>query len=84
MMTVAETELSKLIAQCLNAKSGDKAFLLTSEDGKGWVAAIGNRSAHVGIGEIIGYGDDGVDFVVEADNPVDAVKALLQKITAQQ
>lgn len=78
--------LEEMIRRCIAAKEGDRAFILTIEqwsDGTtgDWFAAIGNKSKHVGIGEIIGY-DDGVDFEAEGKTPMEAVEALYAKLTA--
>lgn len=62
-------------------KEGNKEFLLTGEVGGEWVAAIGNKSPYVAIGEIVTYGDDGVEFIASGPSPSAALSALLEAIT---
>lgn len=71
-----------IIAQIIAAKNGDKAFVLTNENGDGWCAAIGNTSAHVPIGESIAYGDNGAEFIAYGATPQGALDALLAKVLA--
>ena len=70
-----------IIAQIIAAKTGNKEFLLTGEDEE-WIAAIGNTSNYVAIGEGITYGDDGAEFIACAETPEAALEALLAKVIA--
>lgn len=52
-----------LINRIVEAKEGDKEFILWRTEPKQWLAAIGNRSRCVPIGEAIAYGDAEADFM---------------------
>ncbi|MEE9923739.1 MAG: hypothetical protein PBV01_10305 [Brucella anthropi] len=71
---------SELITEIIRLKQGDKAFLLWCEDEeygrRPWVAAIGNKSPHVGIGEALAYGNQYVDFCAEGATPLEAIANL--------
>lgn len=71
-----------IIAQIIAAKSGDKGFVLTNENGDGWCAAIGNTSQHCPLGEVIAYGDGGAEFIAYDATPEGALDALLAKVLA--
>lgn len=71
-----------IIAQIIAVKNGDKAFILTNQNGEGWCAAIGNTSPYVPIGESIAYGDDGAEFIAYDTTPQGALDALLAKVLA--
>ncbi len=70
------------IAQIIAAKSGNKAFVLTNDNGDGWCAAIGNPSENVPLGEGIAYGDICADFIAYDTTPQGALDALLAKVLA--
>lgn len=71
-----------IIAQIIAAKQGDKAFILTNDNGEGWCAAIGDTSKCVPIGESIAYGDSGADFIAYDSTPQGALDALLAMVTS--
>lgn len=72
----------KIIADIIAAKTGDKAFILTNENGDGWCAAIGNTSQNVPIGESIAFGDGGAEFIAYDTTPQGALDALLAMVTS--
>ena len=65
------------IAAAMEAKSGDKEFILSCDNQGGWFAAIGNKSQYVCIGEAISYTTDDADFYAEGDTAGEAMKNLL-------
>lgn len=73
--------IDEKIERIARFKEGNKEFLLTGEVGGEWVAAIGNKSPYVAIGEIVTYGDDGVEFMASGPSPSAALSALLVAIT---
>lgn len=82
MLTILGDEMiDEKIERIARFKEGNKEFLLTGEVGGEWVAAIGNKSPYVAIGEIVTYGDDGVEFMVSGPSPSAALSALLVAIT---
>lgn len=69
-----------LISLMSAKKSGNREFILTSHDSNTWIAAIGNKSQHVSIGEILSYGAENVEFYAEGPDPLRAVMALYKKV----
>lgn len=72
----------KIIADIIAAKTGDKGFILTNENGDGWCAAIGNTDSNCPLGEVIAYGDSGAEFIAYDTTPQGALDALLVKVQA--
>lgn len=75
--------LDQIINRTIEGKIGNQEFLLNFS-GSEWVAAIGNRSVHVSIGEIVTYGDDQVDFVARAGTATEAAQALCAMVDASR
>jgi hypothetical protein len=73
--------LEELIDECIRLKRGDSEFMLHRWSDGTWIAAIGNKSEHVPIGESIAYGETNVDFCAsEYASATEAMTALLQQI----
>lgn len=70
-----------LISIILMYKDGNKEFEL-SFDETHWHAAIGNKSAHVSLGENLAYGTDEshVEFYAKGDTSTEALRELLRQI----
>lgn len=71
-----------LIEKIVEAKTGDKSFLLANDDASGaeqkWIAAIGNKSRYVLIIENLAYHtpNEAADFHGTGDTPDAAIHAL--------
>ena len=68
-------------ASLIELKNGDKEFLFCGS-GTTWLAAIGNKSQHVSLGEAITYSNDAADFSVEGSSPMTVLLTLRQQLIA--
>lgn len=76
-MTINDDFFTSLVA----LKGGDKEFLFCGS-GTTWLAAIGNKSQHVSLGEAITYSNDAADFSVEGSCPMTVLLTLRQRLIA--
>lgn len=71
-------DLTELIDQCIEAKTGNKEFALFYFGEASWRAEIGNTCAHVTLGEQEG------EFRGEGNTKEEAVKSLLQAVRQER
>ncbi len=75
-------DIDELIGILDRHKVGDKEFILSREADE-WVAAIGNKSEWICLGEAMSYGDDGAaDFHAKGPTAHAALFRLLAAVTS--